>query len=91
MLRLTLKGRVPKTVLSDMNEEGTTIDTMPLASPPDSPPSFGADFNLIRMVAEYGPVRLAEIAKERESLESRLLTLHGESQKITKLVEALKS
>ena len=91
MLRLTMKGRMPKTVLSDMNEESDSIDTMPLVPLPTTPISFGADFNLIRMVEEYGPQRLAEIDKERNSLESRLLVLHGEAQKITKLVEALKS
>jgi hypothetical protein len=62
----------------------------PLPSKPTSTISFGADFNLIRMVEEYGPKRLADIAKESQALQDRLDTLAEEARQITNLVAALK-
>lgn len=66
-------------------------DTMPLPPKQTSTISFGADFNLIRMVEEYGPKRLTEIAKERTALEDRLKLLGEEARQITNLVDALKA
>lgn len=66
-------------------------DHDPIPPRPTSAISFGADFNLIRMVEEYGPKRLAEIVKERQALQDKLDALADEARQITNLVESLKA
>lgn len=91
MLKLTMKGRVPNTILSDMNEESNTIERMPLVPLPKVTSSFGTDFNLIRMVKEYGPQRIAEIDAKVKDLQHQLNGLVAESEQIQKLVAAIQN
>jgi hypothetical protein len=89
---LNLKRKTPAIAgFPTAPESWPTEDLTPLPPKPTQAISFGADFNLIRMVEEYGPKRLAEISKERGELERRLDVLGEEARQITKLVEALKS
>lgn len=86
---LSLKRRSP--AISGFPSPPVEDYEEPLPPKPTSTISFGADFNLIRMVEEYGPKRLAEIAKERQELERRLGSLGEEARQITNLVESLKA
>jgi hypothetical protein len=86
---LNLKRRTPA-ISGFPSPPAEDYDPAPLPPRPTQAVSFGADFNLIRMVEEYGPKRLAEIAKESEDLERRLDVLSEEARQITKLVAALK-
>jgi hypothetical protein len=50
--------------------------------------SFGPDFNIIRAIQEYGPVRVNAINKELLSIEDRKQRLTEEMNILTKLIAA---
>ena len=57
----------------------------------DYPPSFGADFNLIRAVAEYGPQRVAEIDKRLAEIEAETTKLRSERVTLDALIAIVAS
>lgn len=89
---LNLKRKVPAIAgFPTAPEPWPNEDLAPLPPKPTAAVSFGADFNLIRMVEEYGPKRLTAIMNERAELEHRITVLTAEADQITKLVQALES
>lgn len=64
------------------------LESMPLQQE-DNPRSFGAGFNLVRIISEYGPQRIEQIDQEVEKLEDRIQKLVAEKEQIQKMLEAL--
>lgn len=56
---------------------------------PENPPSVGHEFNLVRIVEEHGPPRIAAIEQEIQKLETRIASLSKEKGQIARLVAAL--
>lgn len=77
------------------DELPTITDQFPIPYPqvtsvlPDNPPSAGHEFNLVRIVQDHGPQRIAAIEKEMQKLEQRIATLTKEKNQIAALVAAL--
>ena len=90
MLNLKNKLRVPSVVTPPSSvAEDITSPFQITAYLPENPPSVGHDFNLVRIVADHGPPRIAAIEKEIQTLESRITSLTKEKNQIARLVAAL--
>ena len=65
------------------------IQIIPAPIPEEVGQPAGREFNLILMVKEHGPIRLAEITKEVARLEKQLHTLGYEAGQLEALMTAL--
>ena len=55
-------------------------------SQPDNPTSFGNDFNIIRMVDEYGPLRVEAIEKQLAKMDAQRIQLEAEMHTLRELI-----
>lgn len=57
----------------------------------DNPQSFGTHFNIIRAVAEYGPMRIKEISKRLDTLQTERDKLLAEVKMLEQLVAVVQA
>ena len=94
MLNLKNKLRIPQVTTPlppvEAPEENRAYPQFQVTSYlPENPPSVGHEFNLVRIMEEHGPVRIATIEKEIAKLQDRIDVLSKEKAQVERLVAAL--
>ena len=86
---VTVTKAQAEVAMQNLNDEGTTKAGTYTLAQFDSNQSFGAAVNLVGIVREHAPKRIAEINKHLAAYEKKMQVLGNERKQLIALVDAL--